>query len=267
MTDHQVEQIKAWEHALRQRSALADAERLRDSVVDPRTAGAESCWTIMWNKPLYANMYVAIADRHEEALAPQMTGAWQFIGVDPLRYLIRHQGKGNASTSFTLEGSLAAGIRTNRKIALHRLFAIQGAANLLRKLVDAAGAQAPFRELANLPLDRLISELRGELGRGWGPITVMHMLTDLGLAVKPDLHLVRAVRRLGLLADIKENGVPSEKDAIRISAAVTKLADQFVGGLATPADLRYLDKVLMESSRQKLLDIPANDGRLSRDAA
>ena len=267
MTDHQVVQLKAWENALRHSSALADAERMRDSVVDPRTAGAESCWAIMWNKPLYANMYVAIAERHEEALAPQMTGAWRFIGADPSRYLIRHQGKGNAATSFTLEGTLAIGIRTDRKIALHRMFALQGAANLLRKLVDDAGAQAPFRALANLPLDRLISELRVELGRGWGPITVMHMLTDLGLAVKPDLHLVRAVHRLGLLTDIKENGVPSEKDAIRISTAVAKLADQFVGGSATPADLRYLDKVLMESSRQKLLDIPANDGQSSRDAA
>lgn len=80
------------------------------------------------------------------------------------------------------------------------------------------------------------------------------MLTDFGLAVKPDLHLVRTMRRLSLLGDIKENKVPDEKDAIKVNNAVVKLAKVIYGEAYKPADLRYLDKVLMEVSRQKLLD-------------
>lgn len=267
MTDHQVAQIKTWEDALRHRTMLADAERLRDSVVDPRTADAESCWAVMWNKPLYANMYVEVAERHENALAPVMSGAWRFLGIDTAEYVITHLQGSNSSKNFTVEGKIANRIRTDHKIALHRLLAIQGAARLLRERVKEFGEQAPFGDANAMPLRTLVPLLRAVLGRGWGHITVMHMLTDMGLSVKPDIHLVRAVHRLGLLTDIKENGIPSEKAAIGISDAVAKLADQFVGGKATPADLRYLDKVLMESSRQKLLDTPAYDGQSSRDAA
>jgi len=42
-------------------------------------------------------------------------------------------------------------------------------------------------------------------GRGWGAITVNHLLTDLGLAVKPDVHLKRSTVRLGLIKGVPSN--------------------------------------------------------------
>lgn len=265
MSQGPVAQLKAWEHALRHRTALADAERLRDSVVDPRTANAEACWAVMWNKPLYANTYVAIGQRYEEAIARDMYGAWRFIGINPKQYKITHLRGSNASTNFTVDGALANQIRADHKIALHRLLAIQGAAQLLRERVETFGEQAPFSNASEEPLDTLIPLLRTTLGRGWGHITVMHMLTDLGLSVKPDLHLVAAVQRLGLLTNMERTKVPSQQDAVLISEAVATLAKDFAGGSASPANLRYVDKILMEASRQKMLDIATQEDNAARN--
>ena len=252
MTEH-LDLLRTWEQTLRERGALSDADQLRDAVLDPNLADAESCWEVMWSKPLYANTRVDIGERKRIAIAPQMAGSWQFIGADDERFVITHQGGRNAAENFSIHGVLAHNLRTTHKIAAHRLFAIQGAAIFLRRLADRAGVNAPFASVAQEPLAKVVPELRQQLGREWGPITVLHMLTDLGLAVKPDLHLVRTVRRLGLLPGLDEMKVPNEEIAIRINEAVAQLATDYGGSSSRAANLRYMDKLLMEVSRQGLL--------------
>lgn len=246
--------LRAWECTLRNQSALAEADQLRDTVLDPHTADIESCWEVMWSKPLYANTYVHIGERKRAAIAPQMSGSWRFIGDDDERFLISHIGGRNATENFSIQGVLANAMHATHKIAAHRLFAIQGAASFLRTLAAQAGEQAPFAFFADERLSKLVPDLRHQLGRGWGPISVLHMLTDLGLAVKPDLHLVRTVRRLGLLTGLGEVKVPNEETAVRINEAVAKLAFEYGGSSSRAANLRYMDKLLMEVSRQGLLD-------------
>lgn len=86
-----------------------------------------------------------------------------------------------------------------------------------------------------------------ELGAGWGHITVLHFLTDLGLACKPDLHLVRTVRHLGMSLDLRNAKVPNLTDSIIINTRVRELL-RLIDGEVRPARLRYLDKVLMDIS-------------------
>lgn len=245
----QVRLVKAWERGLREQGTLVLAEKLRDAVTDPRTASAEQCWIVIWNKPLYANTKVAIGERYQLKLEPFMTGAWRTIGLDPAFLKISRIGRGSSNDAFSVAGSLAQQCR----IAARRLYAIQGAAQYLRKSVQDFGEVTPLAHLASSDLALLVPQLKEQLGRGWGPITILHMLTEFGLAVKPDLHLVRAVQALNLMPELKPDKVPGEADALKINVAVKELARAVFGQQSGPAELRYLDKVLMEASRQGLL--------------
>jgi hypothetical protein len=254
MASNQKSQLTRWETALSSINGLSEANRLRESVVDPCTATAEDCWSVIWNKPLYANTYVSTAERQEAAIREDMRGAWRFLGKCSKKFKITHNKPGKAASNFEFEGIMAKKIRNECKIALHRLFAIQGAAEGFRKIVREAGEAIPFKSLAEQPLVKLVPCLKQKFGKGWGHVSVLHVLTDFGLAVKPDLHLVHTISRMELLDDLNESKVPNEKDAVKISKAVAELAKEIYGKGFTPGDLRYLDKVLMEVSRQKLLD-------------
>ncbi|SFS85093.1 hypothetical protein [Brevundimonas viscosa] len=250
--------IVAWRDTLRGTPGLAEAERLRDSVVDPATASVEEVWRALWDKPLYAYTRVEVAERGIAALEPWMPGAWEHIGRDPAVLLISYERRSGKDV-YSGEGHLLAKARTNPLIGLHRLYRIQSGAAVLRDWARRYG-ETPARHLAGEPLRILVPQLKSELGRGWGHITVLHLLTDLGIAVKPDLHLARAVRELGL-CDPKVGRVPSLSQAIRINEAVAALAGAFGEG---PQALRYTDKVLMEASRQRLF---ADDVRHEREVA
>lgn len=41
-----------------------------------------------------------------------------------------------------------------------------------------------------------------EVGYGWGYITVNHMLTDLGVSIKPDIWVRRSAAKLGMLENV-----------------------------------------------------------------
>ena len=81
----------------------------------------------------------------------------------------------------------------------------------------------------------------------------MHMMTDFGLAVKPDLHLVRTVRHLRLVEGLRDVAVPNEREAILIVTAITRLVQAVYGPSADFANLRYADKVLMDASLEGLV--------------
>lgn len=251
--------VVAWRDMLRGTPSLAEAERLRDTVLSPTTASVEEVWRALWDKPLYAYTKVDVAERGIAALEPWMPGAWKHIGRDPAVLCVSYKGRRGKKEVYVAEGRLLTKARTNPLIGLHRLYRIQSGAAVLRDWARRYG-ETPARHLAGEPLRILVPQLKSELGRGWGHITVLHLLTDLGLAVKPDLHLARAVRELGL-CDPKVGRVPSLSQAIQINEAVAALAGAFGGDTQA---LRYTDKVLMEASRQRLF---ADDVRHERKVA
>lgn len=229
------------------------ADALAGAVVDPREADAEQIWSVLWDKPLYANARVATADRWVAALRDDMTGAWRRWGADSRLFRIERVGPGIRRNAFSVEGAEARDLVSRRRVALHRLRRIQGAAGALR--ARAAMSPRPFADLAAADLEEIVPRLAAELGEGWGPITILHALTDMGLAVKPDLHLVRAVVALGLCAPPANGRAPSLSEALEINRAVHALLSQ-LDGTVSPAGLRRLDKLLMELSLRGALPCP-----------
>lgn len=231
-------------------NAIEEAKMLAASTIDPRFASADAVWDVLWNKPLYANARVPVANRWVEEIRADMKGAWEIMGADPAVFRILHKAPGVKRECFEVQGDLAIDLVARHRIALHRLHRIQGAAIALR--ARASRSQCPFEDLVGQPLRASIAALQGEFGAGWGVVTVLHALTDMGLAVKPDLHLVATMRKLGLSTGLSGRKVPDIRDAILINEDVRALL-RATGQAETPSDLRYADKVLMELSRLGLL--------------
>jgi hypothetical protein len=244
-------------------NAIIEAEALAAQVVDPSVADADAVWQRVWDKPLFANTKVAIGVASVAKLKPYMAGAWRTWGAQGSDFVVEKIGKGTSVRSFRLVGPLAVEVRQTTSIALHRLYAIQGAAAAMR--ARAATNTTPYGELVQAEVGKSVRAVQSEMGPGWGHITVLHFFTDLGVACKPDLHLVRAVRHLGMSLDLRNGQVPNFADAVTINHRVRALADAVYGSVE-PMRLRYLDKILMELSRLRVINMASEyDGNAHVD--
>lgn len=233
-----------------------EAEALAKGISDPVTADAETVWAKIWDKPLFAYTKVEIGGDTVQRLAPYMRSAWQHWGIGENAFLIAKVGKGSGTSAFKAVTPIAHEIRQKTRIAMHRLFAIQGAAKALRKRAMNNGA--PYADLVYLDPSLSVRTVQREMGPGWGPITVLHFMTDLGLACKPDRHLVRTVRHLGITIDLRGQRAPSLADAITINRRVRSLVEGLDGSFS-PARLRYVDKTLMDISARGLIKTTGAD--------
>ena len=229
--------------------AKAETEQLIAEMVDPRSAGPDEIWPVLWSKPLYSNTRDEIGTRYVEKLRPLMQGTWLQWGHDEHAFRITLSGKGRKADAFYATGAAQA-VQNATGIAWWRLHAIQGGATALRRRTGLS--EKPYADLVAAPLSLSVQIVRAEMGKWWGHITALHFLTDLGLAVKPDLHLVRSVRFLGMGDQIKAAAVPSPDDSIRINEAVRNLAYKLVKH-DDPKTLRRVDKNLMAISKYGLL--------------
>lgn len=211
--------------------------------IDPRSATAAQAWRAMWDKPLYANTKVATGRRWVAELEPFMDNAWETWGADAEQFAVTRIGRGRDAGSFQVVGTQAKEVRAATGISVHRLFAIQNAAGLLRSL--AAQSDTPALRFWTEPLDTLVPDLRRKLGWGWGPITVLHMLTDFGVAGKPDLHVMRSLRQFGIWASSRDQ--PTDEEALAVNDAIRQMV--LKTGELTPARLRRFDIELMALSR------------------
>lgn len=232
---------------------MALACSLGDGVKNPAIADPEDCWRLIWDKPLYANTRTTGAEFKIEQMKPLFAGAWQRIGQPGGEFWIEKHGKGTRVTSFSISGTFAEQVRSDFRVAPHRLFAIQGGARALRRRVETVHAQAPYADLVNLPFARRIQTILDEMGPHWGHITALHFMTDMGLACKPDLHLVRTIKYLGLAPSLVDDKVPNLRESVEINDRVAQLCIALYGTLS-PSKLRYLDKALMEISRQEVIE-------------
>lgn len=243
------EEFRKYETILTDRcpAKIAEAKQLAEKIVDSSGSDADMVWSVLWDKPLFANTRVPVAERWCAELNPQMVGAWRLLGKSD-HFMVTKTGRGIQRSSFAITGQAAEAI-TQSGIALHRLYAIQGAARATRQ--RAASSDKPFEDLPKLELLEAVKLLREEFGAGWGPITILHFLTDLGLAVKPDLHLMRTMQHFS--GSLTRNSRSSSfSEAIAVNRAVQILGAE-LGLEASPTNTRYLDKVLMEISRQGLI--------------
>lgn len=211
--------------------------------IDPRSATAAQAWRAMWDKPLYAYTKVATGRRWVAELEPFMDTAWEIWGSDPEQFMITRIGRGRDAGSFQVIGAQAKEVRAATGTSVHRLYAIQNAAGLLRDLADRS--DTPVLTFWTEPLETLVPDLRRKLGWGWGPITVLHMLTDFGVAGKPDLHVMRSLRQFGIWSSPSDQ--PSEAEAKAVNDVIRQMA--LKTGELTPARLRRIDIELMALSR------------------
>lgn len=223
--------------------SINEARRLAKRTVDPATASEEKIWRILWDKPLFANARVKTAERWVDSIEAEMDSSWETWGKDPDVFYIKYSGSGNRRECFMFKGKAALDFESRHTIPRHRLFAIQGAASALRS--RSGHDRPPFADLPGKSLSEIVEMLRVEFDWGWGKITVLHALTDMGLAVKPDLHLTNTMRHLGL----------ESRDPLEINEHVGKLLCALGTSERTdiPNEIRYVDKVLMEISRQGLI--------------
>jgi hypothetical protein len=84
-----------------------EALELGRKVADPSTANAEMLWTKIWDKPLYTNTTVAIANSKKAQLLPEMHGAWKEMAKANGLFVIEQVGKGFKKSSFNIAGDRA----------------------------------------------------------------------------------------------------------------------------------------------------------------
>ena len=235
--------------------SIQEAIRLAEGIVDPYDSPTDKCWSIIWNKPLFANTKVPIAAKYVKYLEDNQMAAFdEWADEDTIDIL--HTGKGSSVTSFEFASDRAKEIRENSGIAPHRLFAIQNGARLLKS--RAGRSKYPFSDLSpNISSNKkAFLSFKAEFGKFWGDITVLHLLTDMGLAVKPDLHLVNTVNHL---TGSNYDGVPKLKECLEINEVALSIS-QNLFGTDSPYDLRITDKVLMEVSMKILKNVEDNSG-------
>jgi len=254
-------------------SILAKADELADSIIDCRTASPQEIWETLWDKPLHTNQdgdralkrtkwfadnvppdvwraenlsgdyFVEQIPTAERPMVPDKNGT-----LRPLNWKLNE--------SYRTPGEMIKRLQSEGGIAYHLSNAIFSAGRHLRSVAASDGVY-PFKYLHDLPLADAVDHLGKVLGDGWGHITTMHFLTDLGLACKPDMHLVRTVDAIGLFPCKAKNVNRSE--ALEINRRVRELLPLVSNGSATRRDLRHLDKVLMEISNSEILEETGRD--------
>lgn len=219
-------------------------EVLSDLPIDPRRATADQAWRVIWDKPLFANTRVDTGSKWVEELSSCMDGAWKNWGTE--HFQISKIGSGKSNHSFQISKNMSEILNTKTSVATFRLFAIQNAAVYLRRLDEQS--VYPVAEFWTKPLDLLVPHLVNVLGWGWGATTVLHMLSDFGVAVKTDLHVMNSLRRLGIWLGSTNN--ITLNDALLVNATIRKMLD--IMGKVEPKDIRRLDLQLMALSRFKV---------------
>lgn len=269
-----VAQYKIIRDEVRNHSASQWAEIVMLCKRVPKTIDLDTIWQFGKDKPCWSNIKVAGGTRIESDLHRSADfNSCKKIAAAP--WSIDKIGEGKASSSFHLVGadvdtfvsSLSPG---GLKSYLWRLYAIRELAlaldNPSSKVQPLVSKLIAKGYLDAHELESWSKQFAKNVGYGWGYITANHMLTDLGVSIKPDLHVRRSGVRLGLidglstgLTNSQIDELPSDVDHAIVKAVINFA--QYVDPIAFPGQvgahkrkiaLREMDKVLMEWSRMDL---------------
>jgi hypothetical protein len=265
-----VERYNQIRDEVRQSHADSWAETISLCAAVPDEIRPEHVWEFGRDKPCWSNIKVDIARKiSDDVNRSDAFDSYSTIASDEWGISMLAKGPGwKSGKNFSLDGqsikefflSLPEGGLRSYK---WRMFAIRNFAIALRdnqRVRSMVEGLAVHGAIAPENLKNWTKEFAQCVGRGWGPVTVYHMLTDLGLAPKPDIHLRRSAIRMGLLSpnvpsDIPEDAITTKFDH-KVVLAVIRLSEQI-----TPAAypqvprtaLREVDKVLMEWSRKGMV--------------
>ena len=262
---------------LRKHSPNAWGEVIKLCNALPEQIDLQAFWFHGKDKPCWSNIRINVGNRiSADLIGVQDFDFYETIASDAWSVSMLNAGrKWKANSNFKIVGESVRtymnGLEPGGLCSYKwRLYAIRefasslcredGCLPMIQSLVERVNAMNGLNPDEIYPWAKRFSTL---VGRGWGATTVNHMLTDLGLSVKPDLHLRRSVVRLGLLGQ----RVPSDLPEIDINRRETELSPMVVNALvhlsreiqpmASPdkptSVLREIDKVLMECSRLNLL--------------
>ena len=225
---------------------IEQASQLKREMLDPTTADANACWMQLLDKPLWTNAKATGVNKKLAEVRKALGTRWQEMAANDGTLRIRKIKGGHhcANDSYEINAEVAQLLSTT-KIARFRFYRMAAAARVLH--CRAKDNESPFAYLTSMCLEDAINDLRhgdGQgrrkgLGDGWGAITTMHFLTDLGLSCKPDRQLMRALSHLSLFPPLKS--VPSLKQAIEADKVVKALTT-VVGNIS----LREMDFLLMQ---------------------
>lgn len=234
--------------------AHEEAKALASSIVDPAIADAETVWSVLWPKPLYSGKQVEVSKTWYEQLKPSMSGVWKQMHYDYGPYEIRKDtapcssGKMNVS-SFVPIGPEVMALKLRANAPPKSYYGMVGAAMALNELIKTS--DRPFAHLPSEITADTIRNVQANFGYGWGHITVMHFLTDMGLCCKPDRHLLNTMKALGLYSKDPQKS-PTLLQAVKVFRLAKEILIQ-IEGEVTPRGLRELDKNLMDISYYELI--------------
>lgn len=240
---------------------MEEVWKLTHGVVDARTAAPDDAWEMIWPKPLFANRRISVGETWTEAVHAATWANWRCCGLDgrSARFTPDVTPPRRANDAWSVHDDPECQV-VNLGPPLHRLWQIQNAAAAFRAWCDAS-PETPVAFFAEQSLATLVVALKTAFGPFWGHTTVLHVLTDFGLAVKPDVHVVRSARHIGAaFLPAKKNHVDS-LTAVALTevlkAAVGPcgaLAPHLPAALTTPAArMRYVDGVLLHADRAGLV--------------
>lgn len=227
--------------------SIEEAEKLSKKAErfgDIETADIDLVWGELWNKPLYSYTNEKNGEKWRKQLEKfgiQNGSARIDIAMDPQKILgLKEKGVVDAAEK--------------------RLRAIYTAAKHLTELQERKNSRIVFPTLRKScskkeSMKLIIESLQKSLGKGWGPITVLHFFTDIGISIKPDLHVARTLEYIGIsdfLGEIDESYRPNIDECIDIHFAVLAM-NKALQERSSHYTLRYIDKVLMNISRDGLL--------------
>ncbi len=226
--------------------ALSTANELAAVAFDPQIATADKCWEVIWNKPLFANAEVEIAEKSVSLINPFMENSWETWADELNGVLVTKSQEGTSNGDFTFDNDLARRIREETNIDPHRLFAIRNAAIALKK--RAMLHEFPYDDLIIFDTDEQVTKLKEEMEEGWDDLAILHLLVDFGFAVEPDEHLVNTIKFLGLYEAKSNSEEPSAEEIIQINMIVKDFTEKEFGAVSS-SSLRTMANILMEISK------------------
>lgn len=239
----------------------------------PSKINLKTVWQHGFTKPCYSNIKVKMGDRIASDLKNHGDfSSFEIIASEEWAIDLLHHGiDWRKNSNFRISGNLAQAYlkslqRGGIASYIWRLYAVRQLAialnnnNKIACLVEEWETNG--RNCNGSQLTKWAKTFAHEVGMGWGYITTNHLLTDLGISIKPDLHVRRTAVRMGLLSPNISSELPTDKiDGLRnnvdeeIVIRLKELSNN-ITGTANPninPPLREMDKTLMEWSRQDLI--------------
>ena len=227
--------------------SILDAENLSkkaEEFGDIDAADIERVWTILWDKRLYSGMKEATATKWKKQL--------EDVNIHE-NHMMRE---------ISIDPKIVLDLKKNSDITVpdDRLIGIHSAAKYLINREEKFGKIIfPYlkKECSKKVLmANTIESMQQGLGKGWGHTTVFHFLTDIGISVKPDIHVARTLNFMGIskfIDDVKDSYRPNLEECIDIHFVILGMS-KILREVSSHYTMRYIDKILMNISKDGALE-------------